>query len=575
MKGEYRTYVTTTDSANCALFHDMYEALAKGKVICLKLLLENKLSKSQINTELQHEFKINKRLANSLITYTEGKVKSARECRSNHLEQLQGKLKEVSSIIESLEKKIKAHQKYLNAVEQVRQGIKKRLPKTLTPKYPDACPVRCSHHLTHFQFAKLKLHNKKRYANTLARRIEHSLATPLHVNLGDLTTVEMVGSSDESYGNQICQLDFLRKELHIRTPYYLEPIYGQYTLIPIDLPKHGRDELAQAWFNKQAITYRFIHKKLGHWEVHITVEVQPSPVQTHDVDWGALGVDLNPGSIGYALVDKDGNLRSSGNIKTNIQSQPKGRTEAVLADAVTQLTGNAVQYKCPVVVEKLDFSDKKKRLREMSSRHNRMLSGFAYSKFLQLLKARCFKLGIQVIEVNPAYSSLIGLIKFMSIYGLNSATAAALVLARRAMRLSERPPARTAYQSTEPRKHVWCHWRIIAKRVKGASRHSFYQPRLTVCSRLRKRREISTVATQQGLGEVGENPTGSRHTAGRRTCEEICIGFFERLGFLIPFPFFLFPLPFSLIPLTTEKLATSLSELFGIKGFRQVFRCPS
>ncbi|MFP5269967.1 IS200/IS605 family accessory protein TnpB-related protein [Coleofasciculus sp.] len=149
------------------------------------------------------------------------------------------------------------------------------------------------------------------------------------------------------------------------------------------------------------------------------------------------------------------------------------------------MTTIALEYKRPIVVEKLDFTDKKKRLRELNAKTRRMLSNFAYSKFLQLLLARCFKLGIQVIEVNPAYSSWIALIKFMSMYGMNSATAAAFVLARRGMFLSERLPARTAYQETESLKHVWSHWRLVAKRVKGSSRHSFYQPRLTVYSRLR------------------------------------------------------------------------------------------
>jgi hypothetical protein len=115
-------------------------------------------------------------------------------------------------------------------------------------------------------------------------------------------------------------------------------------------------------------------------------------------------------------------------------------------------------------------------------------------------------------------------------YGMNSATAAALVLARRAMRLSERPPARTAYQGTEPRKHVWSNWRSWDKRVKGSARHSFYMPRLTVYSRLRPVRGgslgegkpspsdlISAVDNLlRELGEAGENPAGSRHTAGRR-----------------------------------------------------------
>ncbi|HBB31500.1 MAG TPA: hypothetical protein DDZ80_02410 [Cyanobacteria bacterium UBA8803] len=36
---------------------------------------------------------------NSIIAYVEGQVKSARECRSKHLEQLQGKYKHVSDAL--------------------------------------------------------------------------------------------------------------------------------------------------------------------------------------------------------------------------------------------------------------------------------------------------------------------------------------------------------------------------------------------------------------------------------------------------------------------------------------------
>lgn len=251
----------------------------------------------------------------------------------------------------------------------------------------------------------------------------------------------------------------------------------------------------------------------------------PTPLVTQSSHWGCIGVDLNPGVIGWAKTDQDGNLAAFAQIKTNIQSQPKGRTEAILVGAVTELTNLALLHSQPIVVEKLDFSDKKKRMGELSSQHNRMLSNLAYSKFLQLLKARCFKLGIQLIEVNPAYSSIIALVKFMSMYGMNSATTAAFVLARRAMFLSERPPARTAYQGTEPRKHVWSYWGRIAKRVKGSARHSFYQPRLTVYSRLRPvRSEESTDKSLSAEGNLygefgvsGENPEGSCRTARQRT----------------------------------------------------------
>jgi hypothetical protein len=298
VSNQSRTYVTTFKDPVAGLFLGDYWTQAKeAKRHCLKLLLAGKLSKSQINTEVQHEFGFNKRQANSIIAYIEGMVKSAKACRSNTTEQLQGKLKHVSNVIKKLEKKIAAHRKYLYRLEAVNRGIKKKMPKTLKPRYPDACPVRCAHHLTHYQFAKLKLHNKKRYAHKLTRAIQHLKNAPLHVNLGNSISVEMVGSKDESSGNQICQLDFLGKELHIRVPYFLEEQYGKYVAVKLNLPKHGKDELASAWFNHQAITYRFIRKTLLTWDVHITVDVQPQPIKSSSVHWGALGVDLNPNCI--------------------------------------------------------------------------------------------------------------------------------------------------------------------------------------------------------------------------------------------------------------------------------------
>lgn len=237
MSSQPRTYVTTfTDIATAKFLGQFAQLGREAKIACLKLILDGKLSKSQANTELQHQYGINKRQANSIITFIEGSLKSARACRSNHLEQLQGKLKHVSEVIKKLERKIGAHRKYLRTVEAVNRGINHRIPKTLKPRYPDACPTRCAHHLTHYQFAKVKLHNKKRYAHKLTRQIEHIKNSPLHVNLGNSMSVEIVGSKDESYGNQICQLDFINKQLHIRVPYVLEEQYGKYITVKIDLP---------------------------------------------------------------------------------------------------------------------------------------------------------------------------------------------------------------------------------------------------------------------------------------------------------------------------------------------------
>lgn len=250
-----QTYVTTVENRWVnAFLSDMAAMGREAKIDCLKLLLERRLGKSEANTHLQKTYNINKRQANSIIAYTSGEVDSAKECRKLHLEQLQGKLKHVSGVIKSLEKKLKGHRAYLKAMAEMQAGIRKKLPKSLSPKYPDACPIHCAHKLTHYQFAQVKLHQKKRYAYKLEQQIQHLQTAQLHVSLGNLSTVEMVGSKDESYGNQICQLDLPGKQLMIRTPYHLESRYGKYVTFPIRFPKHGQDELATAWWQKQAIT---------------------------------------------------------------------------------------------------------------------------------------------------------------------------------------------------------------------------------------------------------------------------------------------------------------------------------
>ncbi|MEQ8974353.1 MAG: hypothetical protein RIE73_28670, partial [Coleofasciculus sp. C1-SOL-03] len=101
-QAESRTYVTTTTNRWAVAFLNDAATLGyDAKIDCLKLLLEqnppsksklskSKLSKSKLNTQLQQNHDINKRQANSIIAYVEGAVKSANECRSNHLELLQG-----------------------------------------------------------------------------------------------------------------------------------------------------------------------------------------------------------------------------------------------------------------------------------------------------------------------------------------------------------------------------------------------------------------------------------------------------------------------------------------------------
>lgn len=66
-----------------------------------------------------------------------------------------------------------------------------------------------------------------------------------------------------------------------------------------------------------------------------------------------------------------------------------------------------------------------------------MLSGFIYDKFRSYLVVRAEKYGIEVLFKSPFMTSVIGMVKYMEKYGLNSASSAAMVIARCAMGFRE------------------------------------------------------------------------------------------------------------------------------------------
>ena len=151
-------------------------------------------------------------------------------------------------------------------------------------------------------------------------------------------------------------------------------------------------------------------------------------------------------------------------------------------------------------------------MREHGKPYARMLSRFAYSKFSELVQSKARFSAIQVISVNPVYSSLIGMVKYMSLYGLNSGTSAALVLARRSLRLSERLPraCNALISPVDDNKHVWSYWARISKLVKGSRRHSFFQMRVRVGV---KSNNQSSVSKRKLLGKSLDAPVNLSDTS--------------------------------------------------------------
>ena len=203
------------------------------------------------------------------------------------------------------------------------------------------------------------------------------------------------------------------------------------------------------------------------------------PVAT-DQRRGAIGVDLNADHLAVAETDASGNYVSAWRVALVTYGRNTRQAEALIGDAVASVVEYGREVGKPIVIEKLDFWQKKAALEGESRKYSRMLSSFSYGKIKAYFVSRGYREGVEVHQVNPASSSVIGRVKFMERYGLGVHQAAALVLARRLLGCSERIPRRRVcpvgngahVAFTVPArkrvKHVWTYWGAVSGQLRPA-----------------------------------------------------------------------------------------------------------
>ena len=277
-----------------------------------------------------------------------------------------------------------------------------------------------------------------------------------------------VGSKDESFGNQSCQWNPVTHELAVRLP---DALGGRIVVPGVEFP-HGGSDLEKAILSGRKVSYRFVRKPKG-WYVFATTE-RPVVREITDVARGAVGLDVGPGLVAAVETDAVGNPVARRTFPLPLYGKSTRQTKAVIEAVAKEIGDWAARTGKPAVIERLDFSAKKARLRERGKGYARMLSSFAYGAIHLAVRSRCEKSGVQVFSVNPAFSSTIGIVKFSAMYGLSGDEAAALALARRGLRFKESLPAGTAFDRPEDRsKHVWSHWRRLGKALRPLGRHAF------------------------------------------------------------------------------------------------------
>src|ERR1017187_3023138 len=405
------------------------------------------------------EHRITARQFNSVHRQLETKVESWREVRKLNLATVERQIQKTHRSISAAKSPFVVHQK--NRRLQLLLARKRRLQRELAARVPSIC-------FGSRAMFKEQFHLKENgHANHAAWRKEWRARRA--------SSFFVLGSADETCGNQTCQ--YRDGALHLRLP---DALGGETVAVPVVFRYREQDFLAALTPIRQkltrgprkgteieccsAVSYRFI-RRADHWSVQAMFDVPAAPIVT-DRNLGCVGIDLNPWGLAFARIDRSGNLVDHFDRSWGVERRTNEQIKAAIGDAVRDAVQIGREHRVPVAIERLDLAARKAEDRGPGV--NRMLSAFAYGAFAQMIRGRCAREGVELIEVNPAFTSVIGRGKLANGYGLSVHRASACAIARRALHFGEKLRTRSArtalaLPARNRARHVWHDWGRWAK----------------------------------------------------------------------------------------------------------------
>jgi len=185
-----------------------------------------------------------------------------------------------------------------------------------------------------------------------------------------------------------------------------------------------------------------LKKKNNQYYAFISVE-EEIPKVTITKDNGVIGIDLNayPSHIAWAEVDKVGNLLTYGTIPMpELESGSTSKREYFRWQYAHKVVEIAKEKGKAIVIEKLNIDNKGNKGDYSGRKSRRIRHNFSYRTMIDKIKVEALRNGIEVIEVNPSYTSVIGMLKYSPQYMLTKDISASYVIARRGLGKKERLP---------------------------------------------------------------------------------------------------------------------------------------
>jgi IS605 OrfB family transposase len=258
-------------------------------------------------------------------------------------------------------------------------------------------------------------------------------------------TLISIGSKS-GRGNRLTRFEDINGQLHLRiTIGNREFIYAKV----LREPSNSKDKwltfmamLLESWQTKNYFAYT-VELKLKEGEIYGSVSFElPTSEVKYTKENGVIAIDTNASPIHLAMaeVSKTGELLSYQTISLHhligLSQNSKNHQEWILAH---QIVNFAIEKGKAIALENLKKLRKGKRGDGKATLRKRLHQWNA-KKFLQKLKRVAMLKGVEVIEVHPAYTSIIDMLKYAPQLSIDKDVAGAYVIGRRALGFKEDTP---------------------------------------------------------------------------------------------------------------------------------------
>lgn len=436
----FKTFSTILEEDNAKEIIEYFEETAENygflKRCALHILRNNpEISRNELNKFLQERFLVTRRTADSAIYEVEKMINSVLALIPLNIEKLETRIDGKIKLIEKKKKEMakihasrKTNTKRLgklkfhiynihNSINRIKQKIE-NLERQLNEKKPNIC-----------------MGTKKFARNDMKAFKQHRDSQ-----------INYIGRACEKQGNVNFQMQYVKKgnffAMKVRRDFgkWKEDrsperfAYGKCHF------KYGGRQLRDAMKNNASAVTVSILRRDDRYYLFVTVAIsyESSAIVTRK-EHGVIGIDFNKGFINICETDEKGNIVNIEKIKYPFGKA--GITNAGLADVINKVSNKAVETGKSIVAEDLSFEKKKRKAKKAvtptEKERMRMLHSLPYSRYAQILENITFNRRIELIKVNPAYTSRTAEQKFCNRMKLNIHNGAAYAIARKGMGIKD------------------------------------------------------------------------------------------------------------------------------------------